>query len=138
MKSKQKLLDSGLLLLRIGLGISIFFHGLPLIMGGVQTWNYVGASMANFGITFAPAFWGFMAAFIETIGGLLLMLGLFFRPTMILLSINMLVALSSHLFAGDTYLVFGHSLDLFIVYFSLFFIGTGKYSLDAKLFPKIA
>ncbi|MDI3504933.1 MAG: putative oxidoreductase [Bacteroidota bacterium] len=138
MELKQKFLHSGLLFLRVALGISIFLHGIPKMMGGVETWSYLGSSMSYFGITFAPAFWGFLAAFAETVGGVLLALGLFFRPAAILLAGNMTVALATHLFAGDNFMVYGHALDLLIVYFSLIFIGAGEYSLDKKFFPKIA
>ena len=138
MDLKQKLLQYGLLFLRIGLGLSIFFHGLPKMMGGMEAWTYVGSSMSNFGITFAPAFWGFLAAFAETVGGIMFALGFLFRPFAVLLAGNMAIALSTHLFAGDSYMVFGHAMDLLIVYISMIFIGPGIYSVDYKLFPKIA
>ena len=65
MRKKDDLLQVGLLILRIGIGISIFFHGLPKIMGGPETWTAIGGTMSNLGINFAPTFWGFMAAFAE-------------------------------------------------------------------------
>lgn len=94
--------------------------------------------MGIFGITFAPAFWGFLAAAAESIGGLLFALGLFFRPAAIMLTGTMLVALSTHLAAGDSFMVFGHALDLLIVFAASILIGAGKYSFDAKFLPKIA
>jgi putative oxidoreductase len=50
----------------------------------------------------------------------------------------MLVALITHLFNGDNFMGYGHALDLLIVFAGSIFIGAGKYSVDAKLFPKIA
>jgi putative oxidoreductase len=94
--------------------------------------------MSSFGINFAPAFWGFLAAFAESVGGLLMALGLFFRPAALLLTGLMAVALATHLVAGDNFMIFGHAMDLLIVFAASILIGAGKYSLDARLFPKIA
>lgn len=137
-KSKELLLHIGLLILRIGIGISIFFHGLPKITGGIETWTAIGSTMSNLGINFAPTFWGFMAAFAETIGGVLFALGLLFRPATLLLIGTMAVALIMHISQGDDFMRYGHSLDLLILFVSALFVGAGKYSFDSKLFPKIA
>lgn len=138
MKQKNNLLQAGWFILRVGIGISIFFHGYPKITGGVETWTMIGGSMSQFGIDFAPVFWGFLAAFAESVGGLLFALGLFFRPAALLLAGNMTVALITHITAGDNFMVYGHAMDLLIVFAASILIGAGRYSLDAKLFPKIA
>lgn len=135
---KENLLHLGWLILRVGIGISIFLHGFPKITGGTEMWTAIGGSMAVFGIKFAPAFWGFLAAVAESVGGLLFALGLFFRPAAIMLTGTMVVALATHLAAGDSFMVFGHALDLLIVFIAAILIGAGKYSLDAKFLPKIA
>lgn len=138
MKRKEDLFNLGWLILRVGIGISIFLHGLPKLTGGVETWTYIGGSMSIFGINFAPAFWGFLAAITESLGGILFALGLFFRPAAILLTGMMIVALATHLAAGDDFMVFGHALDLLIVFAASILIGAGKYSVDARLLPKLA
>jgi DoxX. len=138
MKRKENLLHLGWLILRLGIGISIFLHGLPKITGGVETWTYIGSSMSIFGINFAPAFWGFMAAVAESVGGILFALGLLFRPAAILLTGTMAVALATHLAGGDNFMVYGHALDLLIIFAASILIGAGKYSIDAKLLPKLA
>lgn len=135
---KENLLHLGWLIFRVGIGISIFLHGFPKITGGTEMWTAIGGSMAVFGIDFAPAFWGFLAAVSESVGGLLFALGLFFRPAAIMLTGTMIVALSTHLAAGDSFMVFGHALDLLIVFAASILIGAGKYSFDAKFLPKIA
>ena len=138
MKRKEDLLHIGWLIFRIGIGISILLHGIPKLTGGVETWTYIGGSMSLFGITFAPAFWGFMAAVAESVGGLLFALGLFFRPAAIMLAGTMMVALATHLAAGDDFMVFGHALDLLIIFAASILIGAGKYSLDARWMPRLA
>lgn len=137
-KPKELFLHIGLLILRIGIGISIFLHGLPKIAGGIEAWNAIGSTMSNLGINFAPAFWGFMAAFAETVGGVLFALGLLFRPATLLLIGTMVVALVMHISQGDDFMRYGHALDLLILFVSALFVGAGKYSFDTKLFPKIA
>jgi putative oxidoreductase len=45
----------------------------------------------------------------------------------------MLGAVSFHLGKGDSFSGYAHALESAILFFSLLFIGPGKYSLDAKL-----
>ncbi len=130
--------DLGLLFLRIGIGVMFMLHGWPKITGGVEMWTKIGGSMANLGIDFAPAFWGFMAAFAEFFGGLFLVLGLFFRVTNFLLVFTMIVAAIVHLKGDDGFGGASHAIEAGILFFSLIFIGPGRYSLDAKYFPTLA
>jgi putative oxidoreductase len=90
--------------------------------------------MGNVGINFAPTFWGFMAAITEFAGGILLLLGLFFRPVCFSLIILMLIAMLSHINQGQSFSDYSHALEMAILFFSLLFIGPGRYSFDAWLF----
>jgi putative oxidoreductase len=108
-------------------------HGAPKLFGGAETWIKLGGAMGNFGITFFPAFWGFMAAFSEFFGGIFLILGFLYRPFCLLLTITMIVAATHHLARGDGIRGASHALESAILFFSLLFIGPGKYSLDQYL-----
>ncbi len=127
--------DVGLLLLRLGIGsIMLVLHGWDKITAGPAMWEQIGGTMAGLGIPFLPAFWGYMAAFAESAGSLLLTLGLFFRPAAALLALTMLVAASHHLRlpAGEPGAGFGgasQALELLSVYVALFLAGPGKYAL---------
>ncbi len=132
----NKYKDFGLLFLRIGIGGMFIFHGAPKMFGGPEGWERMGASMAIVGIKFVPAFWGFMASFSEFIGGICIILGLFFRPACILLTITMTIAASGHLSRGDGLRGAAHAIENGIVFLSLIFIGPGKYSLDEWLKPQ--
>ena len=123
----------GLLILRIGLGCMFLIHGGPKLFGGPEKWEKIGMAMNNLGIGFIPTFWGFMAAISEFIGGACLILGLFFRPACILLTITMLVAAISHLSKGEGLMGASHAIEVGIVFLSFILIGAGKYSLDEKL-----
>lgn len=135
---KENYLHVGILVLRIGIGISMMAHGLPKIMGGVEAWTGLGQSMSAVGINFAPAFWGFLAAFTEAIGGLLFAIGLAHRPISIMLVGMMGMAIISHISWGDGFMGYSHALELMIMFIASVITGPGKYSLDKKLFPKIA
>lgn len=124
--------DAGLLLLRVGLGAMMIYHGYPKLIGGPDSWAQLGASTKYVGINFLPTFWGLMAALAEAAGGVLILLGLWFRPAAIILTINMIVAAAMHLGSGDGLKGGSHAIELAFVFAGLIFIGAGKYSVDKK------
>jgi putative oxidoreductase len=122
----------GLLIIRIGLGVLFIWHGVPKLAGGPEHWEKIGGAMKVVGISYAPAFWGFMAAVIETFGGLLLMIGLAFRPVCLLLVLNLIVAALMHFSKGDGLQGASHAIEDAIMFLGLIFIGPGLYSIDKK------
>lgn len=124
--------DVGLLILRLGFGAMFIYHGFPKMLGGPQSWQHLGIAMTNYGITFLPPFWGFLAAFSELAGGICIILGLFFRPACFLLTFTMATAAFMHLSAGDGLLIASHAIEDGIVFLSLLFIGPGKYSVGTR------
>lgn len=125
--------DFGLLIARVWLGITfIIFHGYKKIINP-DGWEKLGSNMAHLGLDFAPAFWGFMAAFTESFGAFFLMLGLFTRPVSGLLAFTMLVATLKHVMAEEKY---SYPLEMMAVFLLIAFLGAGRYSLDQLLFRK--
>lgn len=125
----------GLLVIRLGLGIMFIFHGYPKLIGGVKMWEEVGSATRSVGIHFLPVMWGLLAALTETVGGVLLILGLGFRLVCLLLFINMLVAVASHLHeSGEMGGVMGaaQAIEMAIVFAGLLFVGPGRYSVDKR------
>ena len=89
--------DVGLLVVRAFIGFSMLvFHGWGKLVGGPETWTRIGASMEQLGIGFLPAMWGFFAAFAESVGSALLILGILTRPAAGLLAFTMFVAVLRH------------------------------------------
>lgn len=129
----EKHKDIGLLCLRIGLGTMFILHGAPKMFGGPEAWESVGMAMATFGIKFAPVFWGFCAAFAEFIGGILIILGLFFRVACLLIAITMSVATSMLISKNSGFIGSAQPIEDGIVFLCLILIGPGKFSLDEKL-----
>jgi putative oxidoreductase len=131
--SSTKNVHLGLLIMRIGLGASFIAHGLPKLMGGPERWERVGGAMKNLGITFLPAFWGFMGGFAECVGGLCLILGILWVPALLLLIFTMLVAMVSHISNGDSFGRISHPLEMGIVFIGLLLTGPGKHRISKKL-----
>lgn len=125
--------DKGLLLLRIGIGIMFIFHGFPKLTAGPEVWTRLGGALSAMGINVAPAFMGLMAALAETAGGALLILGLFTRPACFFLLCTMVVAALMHILNGDPFAKYSHAVESAVLFFSLLFIGPGRFSLDQKL-----
>ena len=129
--------DFGLLLIRVGIAASVFiFHGYDKMTGGPERWAGTGGAMENLGIYVYPVVWGFMAAFAETVGAILIVLGPLFRFATLLLAFNMFVAVMMHLnlpadnpssgWSGAS-----HAMELMVVFLGLFFTGPGRFA--AKL-----
>ncbi len=129
-KTSLKYVSTGLLILRLGIGIMFMFHGVPKLLGGPDTWEKIGSSMSYIGIDFFPAFWGFMAGFAEAVGGLFLMLGLAFVPAALMMAFTMFVAFMMHMGKGDGFTGYSHALEAMILFISLAIIGPGKFRLS--------
>ena len=131
-KPGGKYADIGLLVIRVGIGVMFIFHGFPKITGGTEQWTELGKAMGTFGITFLPAFWGFMAAFSEFFGGVFLVLGILFQPACILLLITMTVAASMHLSQGQGLSQASHAIEAGVVFLGLLLTGPGNIRFSSK------
>ena len=130
--SLSKYRDLGLLVFRLGFGLGfLFFHGWGKLVGGPERWTGLGGSMSMFGIEFGHTFFGFMAAFVESIGGIMIAAGLFYRPIMAMLAFTMFVAAMRHFVSGEG--TPAHAFKNFFVLIGLMPLGPGKYSLDALM-----
>lgn len=124
------------LVLRIGLGIMFMAHGLQkafALFGGPGIKGF--ADMLN-GLGFSPAiFWAYVAAYVELIGGVCLILGLFTRISASLLFILIVVAvLKVHISKGFFLADGGYEYAFIIACMCLALIiaGGGKISLLKK------
>ena len=126
--------ELGTMLLRILFGLLILSHGYPKIVhGNMEYWTKLGSAMQFVGVTFGFGFWGFLASVTEFFGGLLLIVGLLVRPTSILLTINMIVAVALKLGSGGGLSGAEAPFVYLAVFLPLIFLGSGAYSLDGYL-----
>ena len=130
--------DTGILLIRLGIGASmLIFHGYAKLTGGPEVWAKIGVNMKIIGITFLPVFWGFMAAFAEAVGSLLIMIGILFRPAAAILIFTMVIAVMTHMnisswvFRPD-WKAASHAIELLVIYIGLFLTGPGRFGLTFK------
>lgn len=122
--------DVGLLLLRLGVGIGfIYFHGWEKLSGGPDRWTTVGGTVSYLGISYRPDIFGFLAAFAESAGALLIAIGFLFRPAAALLFLTMVLAVIQHLGTGEG--TPAHAFKNAWLFLGLLFVGPGRFSLDA-------
>lgn len=121
-----------LLVLRLGLGAMFVLHGFPKLIGGPDKWAKIGSAIDYVGMHSGHTFFGFMAAFSEFFGGIALIVGVLFRPAMLLLASTMAVATAMHLGKGDGVLGAAHAIEVGFVFFALLFIGPGAHSIDKR------
>jgi putative oxidoreductase len=122
----------GILLLRIGTGIMLIYHGLPKLMGGPEKWADIGQATTHIGIDSLPVFFGFMSALAETFGGLSIILGFYFLPALILVLLNLLVAIAFHFGTGQGLSEASEAIEVLIIIIAFFFTGPGRYSIDYR------
>lgn len=123
----QKNHDIALLLLRIGVGLVFIVAGWGKLTGIEGTQGFFG----NLGIPLAGLM-AWVVAITEFVGGLMVLFGAYIRIPAVLLAIIMLVALLTTKLGGE-FSAARVDLLLLLMSSSLFILGSGKYSVDAKL-----
>ena len=125
--------DISLLIARVFTGyLMLSLHGWGKITAGTDRWKGLGSGLSDLiGLDFLSIPLGFMASFAESIGALLIILGLTSRPAAFLLAFTMFVAVYKNLPGG----IKGAELPLLFLCLSLVIMlsGAGKYSLDHLL-----
>lgn len=128
--------DLSLLMARIFTGyLMLSLHGWGKITAGADRWKGLGSGLSDLiGLDFLSIPLGFMASFAESIGAMLIIIGLTTRPAAFLLAFTMFVAVCKKLPGG----IKGAELPALFLCLSLVIMlsGAGKYSLDYFLKQK--
>ena len=126
--------DFGLLILRLGTGLTMVVHGWLKIAGGETLLTTVGTNWGGtIGIHFAPFLVGLFVALSQLLGGLLISLGFFARPAALLLAFVMAVgAVMVYNKTGTTFRDWSHPLEAAITCLAIAFIGTGRFTLGSR------
>ena len=128
----------GVFLLRLVLGVAMIYNGWDKVYpeGGFHAGHSTITALdhfCKFVVTLGLPYWlGYVSAFVEVVGGLCLILGLFTRFFGLLIAGNMLVAIATvnrhHGYTGSQY-----SIALTAIALVLLLTGPGRWALDRRL-----
>ena len=129
--------STGILILRLLLGVVFFAHGAQKVFGWFGGYG-LDATVDSFAKMGIPAVLAYVASFTEFLGGLSMITGFLTRIFAVGLTINMIVAMTLvHLkngFFGPNGIEF--TLTLAVVALTIFLLGPGVYSLDNQFFKE--
>src|SRR3954451_11906195 len=126
----SKYRETGLLLFRASIGIIIIILIAPVLWNGQGNWERFGSAMRHLDFHSHFTFWGFVGALIGCVGGVLMVLGLFFRIGVLLTLIVTLVHLVGVWGSRGDFIGRLPALEMAILLLCLLLIGPGKYSVD--------
>ena len=129
-------MDLASLILRLGLGMMFTAHGIQKVFGIFGGPGIDGFSGMLSKLGFAPAlFWAYLAAYLEFVGGIFLILGIYVRSTALALLIFITVAaVKVHLPKGFFLSAggFEYTFIIFSVCLALIILGGGKFATTNK------
>ena len=126
----SKYRESGLLLVRASLGLIFIILIAPVLWNGPGSWEHFGSAMRHLDFHSHYKFWGFLGALLGCAGGVLMILGLFFRIGVLFALAVTLVHLTAVWATHGDFHSRIPALEMAILLLSLLFIGPGKYSVD--------
>ena len=132
MRYLERLQPLALLVMRLSLGIIMTVHGYHKVFGGLQHFAHMIGAMG------LPSWLGYVSAFAELIGGLLIIVGFFTRPAAFAICINLAVAiwkvhLHNGLLGSPDHPGFEFPLAAATLAFALIFFGAGPIAIDHVL-----
>lgn len=131
------MIDLAILVLRICLGIVFIAHGAQVAFGMFSGPGINGFSQMLSGMGFKPsAFWAYLSAYTELIGGLCLILGIFTRLAAFSILVFMLVAVLKAHWSKGFFIQSGgfeYNFVIMCICLALMIAGPGKFSFFKKL-----
>ena len=121
--------ETGVLLIRVSVGLLFILYAAPALMGGPKAWAQFGAGAGHFGLHSHLQIWGFLGSLLGCLGGVLMIFGLFFRIG-VLLVLLLAIPHAITVYNGTGFRVALPSFEMCFVLAGLLFIGPGKYSVD--------
>jgi putative oxidoreductase len=124
----NSLQPTGALLMRLILGISMAVHGYQKVLP-ISALHHYAHYVATLGL---PYWLGYVSAYTEFVGGILLIIGLLTRLSAALVTINMLTAFVT-VGINQGFGIYSYILALAALAIMLLFYGAGTISLDRKV-----
>ncbi|TMP94364.1 MAG: DoxX family protein [Verrucomicrobia bacterium] len=122
--------ETGLLLIRVSIGLIFIILIAPVLWNGRGSWEHFGAAMRHLDFHSHFQVWGFIGALVGCAGGVLMILGLFFRIGVLCALIVTLVHVVAIWKAAGGFYRRLPVIEMSILLLSLLFIGPGQYSVD--------
>jgi putative oxidoreductase len=122
--------ETGLLLIRVSIGLIFIILIVRVLWNGHGSWEHFGAAMRHLDFHSHFQVWGFIGALAGCAGGVLMILGLFFRiGVLCALVVTLVYVVALRSAAGGFYRRLP-AIEMSILLLSLLFIGPGTYSVD--------
>jgi putative oxidoreductase len=126
----SKYRETGLLLIRASIGLIFIILIAPVLWSGQGSWEHFGAAMRHLDFHAHYKVWGFVGALLGCAGGVLMVLGLFFRIGVLLTLTVTLIHLAALWDSRGDFHTRLPAMEMAILLVGLLFIGPGKYSVD--------
>ncbi len=133
--SQERQSNSGLLIMRLGLAAVLLIHSLPKLFAGFHSWQSVGTTLGFINVGLPTEVLGFSMLLLEALGAVSLMFGYIFRIACIILFIIFGLYCFNYFSIGYRTLMLW-SAGLAAVFFSLIYVGPGRYTIAVKLEKK--
>ena len=137
LNNKSLFPETSYFILRFFTGIIMcYYHGWSKLLSDSSHWERLGNNLTQWiGLDSLKVTFGFMAAFSESIGALLIAIGFLTRPAAFLLGFTMMVASSKKISEAG---IDGSELSLIFLMLSIVILlkGPGKYSLHQTISQK--
>ncbi len=132
MRYLDRLQPLALLVMRVALGVIMVAHGYHKVFGGLRQFSHM---VGNMGM---PAWLGYVAAFTELVGGLMVLAGFFTRPAAFAICVELGVAIwkvhwRNGLMGSPDRPGFEFPMAVLALAFGLIFLGAGAISIDHVL-----
>jgi putative oxidoreductase len=128
LRTLDRLQPLALIVMRLSLGVIMVAHGYPKVFGGL---HHHAQFVASLGL---PAWLGYVSSFVEFLGGLAVLAGLFTRSAAFAICIDLGVAIwKVHWHNGLTGNGIEFPLAVATLAFALIFFGAGPISFDHVL-----
>ncbi len=133
--SKERGMNIGLLIMRLGLAAALLIHCLPKLLAGSHAWQILGTMLGFINVGVSASILGIIILLVEALGAVSLLSGFFFRIASIVLCILLGLYSFNYFTIGYQTLMLWSS-GIAAVFLGLFFIGPGRYAFAVILEKK--
>ncbi|MBW1846266.1 MAG: DoxX family protein [Deltaproteobacteria bacterium] len=132
---QERRISFGLLIMRLGLAAVLFIHAVPKLINGAASWSIVGKNLSFMNTGLPLEVLGLILLILETLGGICLISGYFFRSANIIMTVIYILYSLNYFNAGYKTLLL-YAVGFIAVFFGLIYIGPGRYAVSVKIEKK--